>query len=329
MVTRADVAKAARVSPSSVSYYINKSGYVSKESAERIKKAIKDLNYRPNLLAKSLKNNENKQIVYICNEIRNPFHANIAHSLSKEALERGFQTIFCNYNGDKNNDEAILTACSYMVAGVFVAFVNLSVETVNQISDMNIPVILLGNRFRNTRADEVNIIEINHQKAMDDMLQQCEKTQKKTIAYLSGMVLNDQKNRKIEFLRASLEKTSMIFDEEFSIDCSFVGNDDTTKLYQYFKNQKNFPDVLLCSNDNIALGVLSVAKDLGIKIPDDLAVVGMDNTVYGALSRPQLSSINTKPDIIGQTALNLLLEDEKPYGKKIELFSEFTKRESC
>ena len=75
MVSRKDVAKLANVSPASVSYYINNSGYVSKEAGERIQKAIDKLGYVPNQTASALRSQSRKQFVFLCNEIRNPFYS--------------------------------------------------------------------------------------------------------------------------------------------------------------------------------------------------------------------------------------------------------------
>lgn len=68
-----------------------------------------------------------------------------------------------------------------------------------------------------------------------------------------------------------------------------MGHDDSEKLFHYLKSREKLPDALLCGNDSIALGVMNVAKDLGLKIPEDLSIIGMDDTIYGTLSRPQHS----------------------------------------
>ena len=101
MVSRKDIAKEAGVSATSVSYYVNKNGYVSKEAGQRIQAAIDKLNYHPNLVAQSLKRKSSKQIVFLCNEIKNPFYSQLISSATTAAYNHGYFILFSNIIDDK------------------------------------------------------------------------------------------------------------------------------------------------------------------------------------------------------------------------------------
>ena len=88
MASRKDVAREAGVSAASVSYYINNNGYVSAEARKRIQEAIEKLNYSPNQIARSLKIKDSKQFVFLCNEIRNPFYAQLVYRATNAAYEK-------------------------------------------------------------------------------------------------------------------------------------------------------------------------------------------------------------------------------------------------
>lgn len=141
MVSRNDVAKEAGVSPTSVSYYINQSGYVSDAAGKRIQAAIDKLHYRPNQMAKSLKTKNSRQFVFLCNEIRNPFFAQLIADATTAAYKRDYSILFSNVI----DDEKYLTKlCGYQASGVFLPSAKVSKEVVEAIQRMGISVVMLN-----------------------------------------------------------------------------------------------------------------------------------------------------------------------------------------
>ncbi len=326
MATRKDVAQAAGVSPTAVSYYINNNGYVGKKARENIEKAIKELNYRPNLLARSLTSNDSKQIIYICNEIRNPFHAEVANGVATAASQEGYHTMFCNVGDDQ---EHILNACRFMVSGAVVVSTKLDTDIINKIAAMGIPLVMLENKQRQNLHKDVTIIQMNYKPSVKEFLERMSQQNRKKIGCITTSKKADRLDAKTETLFSLMPEYGLELDENFMVQSA----ENITQSYELTKKQLkcSTPDVIFCSNDNVALGVMRGVLDSGYSIPEDIAVVGMDNTVYAQTSFPSLSSIDTKPEELGLLSVELILK--KRAGENIEgeqsIFTEFVCRESC
>ncbi|WP_409967581.1 LacI family DNA-binding transcriptional regulator [Bengtsoniella intestinalis] len=314
MATRKEVALEAGVSTAAVSYFINNNGYLSQEKREKIAAAIKKLNYRPNLLAKSLKTNDSKQLVFICNEIRNPFHAEVAYGASSEAYKMGYMTMFCNVVDD---EDYILKMCSYMVSGVFISTTIIRTATINKIAQMNIPVVILADRQRQGLDPSVTQITIDYDKAMGALVDHVLEQGKRRIAYVasSGMQDSARYDGKTKALFAHCQEKGIALNPNWFVEHATHTQAAYDAVQAKIFTQSDLPDAFICTNDATALGVIRAITDNGLRVPEDVIVTGFDNTVYGQMSTPRLTTIDLGTLNISRETVGLLLE--KCQGKDV------------
>lgn len=305
MPTRKDVAELAGVSPSMVSYVLNNSGYVSQKKREAIYDAIEKLQYRPNMVARSLKIKSSKQLVLICNEIRNPFHAEITYQMAKNAYQKGYVLLFCNVI---NDPKYIETICSYQVDGVFVVADKLSEAQINKIASYNIPVVSLVNMQWSNLDERITKIDLDTYRGMSSVIGYLIERGHTDIKYISSC--SGKKNKKYDskiagyieqMHRAHLPvmQDSILYDES-------NGDSLYEKLHEMFLSN-TLPTAFACCNDSVAITTMHILKEFGKRIPDDISVTGFDDTRIAQEVFPALTTVNIPIKQISQLAVDAML----------------------
>ena len=143
-VTRADVAKAAGVSETIVSYVVNNNRYVAKEKRQRVEEAIRALNYRPNNMARALKGKKSNQILFIADHITNEYFSSIVSAMDQYAYEAGYLISLC---ANRNTPEFVSQVISRQYDGIIVSSASFPEEYVSQLSQAGIPVVVFRRRL--------------------------------------------------------------------------------------------------------------------------------------------------------------------------------------
>jgi DNA-binding LacI/PurR family transcriptional regulator len=309
MASRKDVADLAGVSPASVSYYINKNGYVSKEAGLKIQSAIDSLNYTPNAIARSLRIKDSKQFVFFCNDIRNPFYSQLVHRATKVATQKDYTVLFSPI---VDNGEHIKKMVSFQISGVFASNNHMSVNQINDIVNKNIPVVILRDIDWDTLDKRVSQIKVDFSSIMDEIAEHLRDGGARNICYISSCtsLSKDEIDSKTESFIKAMKDTKY----------SIVHNITATKeAYESFINcyqKDNTIDSVICTNDGVALGVLKAAEELNLSVPGDLRIVGFDNSSISQYSNPPITSVDINSDEIGKIAVDMLLAKVK--GEVVE-----------
>lgn len=314
MATRKDVAKLAGVSTATVSYYVNNSGYVSQEKRQRIARAIEELDYQPNLIAKSLKMKDTKQIVFLCSEISNPFHAQVAYRATKEAYRHDYTILLCNIIDD---EKYIARICNYQVSGVFIATDRLPMSEIKKMTARKIPVVKLDDRMKSELPEEVSRIIIDYREIMQETVQHMLTLGKTEIFYLSSnpaedMSINDGKAEAV-IAAAKAMDGRVRFTEERGIRRAFNAYHLITEKY---RGRLGANCAFICTNDDVAMGVMRAVNDLGLKVPKDIAIVGVGNTYLSEMSAPRLSTLDIQIDSVSEKAIQMLVDRNS--GKEVQ-----------
>lgn len=305
MATRKDVAQLAGVSTATVSYYINGNGYVSQEKRERIAKAIEELDYQPNLIAKSLKIKDTRQIVFLCNEIRNPFHAHVAYQTAMEAYRHDYTILFCNVIDD---EKYIARICSYQVSGVFINTNRLPASAIRRITSRNIPVVMLDERMDPELPEEVSRILIDYSGIMEETVARMLERGKTDIFYLSSnplgdLSINDGKTEAV--IRAAKGQSACT---SLTVERGMSSAMDAYRLLTgKYQGKISRRSAFLCTNDDTAVGVMRALNDMGLRVPEEAAVVGVGNTYLSEMSVPRLSTLDVRMDYISEQAIRMLV----------------------
>lgn len=305
MATRKDVAKLANVSPTSVSYYINESGYVSQEKRDRIEAAIKELNYRPNLIARSLKVKNTNQLLLVCNEIRNPFHSELVYYTTKFAYEHGYIMMFSNIINDQ---DYIKTICDYQISGAIFATNQVTEEQINYFASLGIPTLTIGNMNWDNLDEAVTKIRIDAYHAIKDLVDLMHDKGHNNLAFISSCPSYDLRfiDGKIKGFLDGCSENNLTCEDNIVYNIA-----DAKHAYEEVLNLLNNgfePRAFLCTNDAVATGTLRALNEFGLSVPKDAIVSGFDNTDSSQMSIPSLTTVDLELDKVSKLAIDTMIK---------------------
>lgn len=303
-VTIREIAEEAGVSVATVSRYLNKSGYVDTATGEVIAEIIKKRNYRPSRMAQSLKTQKSKMIVLVVPDIQNPFYSKMANKIQQLTMSAGYTITLFNTGGIMDQEvNCIRLAADIGADGIIFVSVATHLTILKELKKINIPTVMVnsydacpfdcvhGVRGQSTYLSTKHLIEIGH----------------KEIGFAGGapgtVIAESRKNGYMN----AMKEYGLPIKEEFVFEMGF-NSDAGIKCGYYFSALKKRPTAICCTNDMIALGIYQAFSQNGIRVPDDIAVTGMDNIIYSTLCQPRLTTVTNDSNEFAKTAVKALLE---------------------
>ncbi|MDF2595306.1 MAG: LacI family transcriptional regulator [Clostridia bacterium] len=324
-----DIAKIAGVSASTVSRVINNKEGIKKETRERIKKLLEEHHYIPDENARGLVNKATRLIGILVVDIRNAHHTDLAYVVEKFLRGNGYCCIILNAGeGDYMMAETIRILGQRRVDGVLLVgsmFQNQVVEGEIKEHLPNIPIVIANGYIKLPNVYGVLVDECEGVKHCVDLLYS---KGRRRIAFVVKM-FSPSSNQKLRGYIKGMKEHSYL-----EKDLVVVETDNTLeKGYEATKRLvEEYPGVdgIIYSEDTIAAGGMRAFLDLGIKIPEQVSVIGIDNTIYGELCYPKLTSLDNKMIEMGLTASRILIDtiEGNNHPEKIMLFSKVIERES-
>ncbi|MFC7685045.1 LacI family DNA-binding transcriptional regulator [Ureibacillus sp. GCM10028918] len=298
MATISDVAKLAEVSVATVSRYINDSGYVGKKSRESIESAIQELNFVPSEVARSLSTKQSDIIGLIIPDIKNPFFPELARAVEDTAFEYGYTVILCNSDENATKEKHYLQKLTNKyVAGIIITSI---IEQENHWHNVRLPIVALD-RPINSKVPTVTTNNEKGAKIATNYLIECGAT---NLLCISGPKTFVSSQTRIEgFKLAGNQKNISTHIIESPYDFEIAEK----ILYGYLKNNPAIDGIFACS-DASAIGALKAAHRLGIRIPEDMQIVGFDGIQVGNVVTPGLTTVAQNIYQLGQAAAKLLIE---------------------
>jgi Transcriptional regulators len=306
MVSRKDVAERAGVSSASVSYYVNKSGYVSEKAGKKIQKAIDELGYVPNQLASSLRRQQSRQFVFLCNEIRNPFYSQLISNATEEAAKKGYSILFSPVVDD---DEYIKKVLAYQVSGIFASNKRLNRKLIESVVQRGIPTVLLRDIEWKDHDERISFIKIDFSNIFQEIVSHLKANGYNNICYVSSAISDSNLDLKTRYYIEASGNSNVIYGPANTQDAY-------RRVLEYLKDEKEIPDAFVCANDAVAFGVKKAVLEKGRRIPEDCAIVGFDNTNLSEYSFPAITSVDYSFERIGEKIIEMLLKKEN--GEKVE-----------
>lgn len=327
----ADVAKLAQVSASTVSHVINNTATISDATRERVRVAIDQLNYSPNLVARSLRHDSSHLICIALNDITSEFYSACIKTIIEAAQKRSFNVVICE--ASENIDKftgSIQNLIDNQVDGfVFLGGHNSDAPVLERIKRAKVPLVICDRKMPGVSSVEFNNEESYYRMVCElydsgyrnfmyvgESLDIQANLLDRYNGYLKGLKKFGLNNRQDTFrkdlYRFKMSVSYKLFDELF--DRAFIEKDE--------------PKVIVTSNDMIAHGIISAAIGRGIAVPDGLAVVGCDDINFSSCYHPTLTTIHQDAEALGKNAVKLLLNKEKE-PQRIILKQELVVRESA
>ena len=331
MVTIRDVASKAEVSIATVSRVVNGNRPVHPHIRERVLKAIEELDYRPNYLARGLRQRNTSMIGLIAPDNSNPFYAEVARAIEDAGFAAGYSVIFCNSDLSEEKQQAYIDVLlSHKVDGVILIDMEGTVPKVlERILAEHVPVVLTNTDVFVPTLDQV--VVDNHQGGYlaGKYLLGLNHQSFGCISYFRPDPYN-QGSRVVGFLQALGEVGIELTPEDFA-----VGNGRYESGYKAMQELlQRRPDLtaVFAFNDLVALGAMNAIRAQGMRVPEDISIIGFDNILYSSIFEPALTTIAQPIAAIGQECIARLLErihqpDTPP--TQIKLPVELIERCSC
>lgn len=313
MVTQADVAKKAGVSFITVYRVLNNKGYVKKETREKVLKTVKELNYYPNHIGQALRKKRVNTIGIVIPEPPNvPVHGMEYYNMLMQGVDRF--TIMHNYDillsTYKQNDPKVDYYRLYFqrkVDGLILFIPDMRYLNMNQIVKRKIPCVIIGERPGNPH---ISYIDVKNFDGMYRVTEYLISRGLRKIAFIKGKpYMQNSIDRVNGFLKA-MEKNGIPVPDHFIIDGDYTIISGITAMKKIILSGE-LPDAIICSNDHMAMGVLSEAKKAKIRIPEDISLVGFDDINITALIDPPLSTVRQPLFDMGFKATEILFRKIK------------------
>ncbi len=318
-ITIKDIAKELGISPSTVSRALKDHPDISTKTKKAVQELAKKYRYKPNAVALSLLQSKTNVIGVVIPEIVHFFFSSVISGIEDVAFEAGYNVMICQSNESFDREVASVQAmASSRVDGLLIS---ISKETVKHkhlknLEDLGIPIVFFDRVCEEIQTHSVVIDdEAGAFKAVSHL---CE-TGNQRIAHLSGpQNLLIGKNR-LNGYKKALAKFDLPYDESLVVFCDTYEKAllETPKLLS-----ENKPDAIFAVNDETAAGALKVIKQQGLRVPEDIAIIGFTNGRISTISDPQLSTVEQHGYEMGREAMQLLI---KRFSTKFEDYTPETK----
>ncbi len=317
MATIKDVARLAGVSTTTVSHVINKTRFVAETTQEKVMKAVEELNYAPSAVARSLKCNSTRTIGMLVTQSTNLFFSEVISGVESYCYRQGYTLILCNTGGiyEKQRDYIRMLA-EKRVDGILVMCSDFT-EELNEMLNRhtNIPKVVMDWGPESSQADK---IMDNSEEGGYIATKYLIDNGHTDIACLSGHFDKLACKERIVGFRRAMAEANLPVNEDWILEGNFEC-DTAVLVADKITAMEKRPTAVFCFNDTMALGLMSRLQQNGIKVPDDVSVVGYDNIELAEYFSPPLTTIHQPKRRVGKNAFEILLEriKDKDHEKRI------------
>ena len=308
MITLKDLAQKLDVSVSTVSKALNNSSEISTTTINRVKETAKLLNYRPNQLALSLKNNKTNTIGVIIPDIQNHFFARVLLGIEKEATNKGYNIITCITNETLSKEQQSLELLSNGSVDGFILSVSeetqltKNINHFKQASTMKIPMVMFDRITKEIDCDKIMIDDFDAAFEATNFL--ISKGRHKIALISSIDNLNVGKSRVNGYNEAL--KNALNYKSTGLILTLTKDDEPHERIEQFLKDNADIDAVFAIDNTSGTMAI-NIASAIGKQIPKDIAVIGFANSDIANFSVPKLTTVNQHAEDIGKRSLNLLV----------------------
>lgn len=329
MATIKDVARMAGVSTTTVSHVINKTRFVAEATQKKVLAAVDELNYAPSAVARSLKCNTTRTIGMLVTKSTNPFFAEVVHGVEEHCYGQGYTLILCNTEGnlDKQRDYLRMLA-EKRVDGLLVMCSDLDEKLLELLErKKDLPMVIMDWGPESPHTDKIQdnaelggyvatkyFIEHGHTK----------------IGCLSGHSDKSTCQERLKGFYKAMGEAQLSVNEDWLLEGDFECESAVIAANKFIE-MKERPTAIFCFNDIMAMALISTFEQAGIRVPDDISIIGYDNIDLAPYFSPPLTTIHQPKRRLGKTAIEILMErvKDKEHERRIfEMAPELVVRKS-
>jgi len=298
-----EVARLAKVSTATVSRTINGSDKVTKETAERVRRAIETLKFYPNTNARALGSGRSSLYGLIISDITNPFFPELVKSFEDVAVQFGQEVLIANTNYDPHRMEVCVSRMlQRKVDGVAIMTSEMDEHLINELSNSRIPMVFLDT---GTPRKGVSNIAIDYAAGIDAAVEHLTALGHTSIGFITGpMGLTSARVRRRAFMR-SLQRKGLQLDRKLIEEGNHRMDGGHEAMIRLLAKDPR-PTAVLTSNDMTAIGAIGTLADRGLKIPRDISIIGFDDIELSAFTQPALTTVRLSRQEIAKVAFRAL-----------------------
>ncbi|MGE5599736.1 MAG: LacI family DNA-binding transcriptional regulator [Bacteroidota bacterium] len=299
-----EVARRAGVSASTVSRALSGKAAVRPETKRRVLQAVRELDYRPNVLAKSLKEGKSRTIGLIIPNIHHLVFPAAVRGVSDVARKHGYTVVLCNTDEDLGTERAhVENLTGRLVDGLIFSTATQESTHLLSLKERGYPIVLMIRYF----SDELDTVMVDNFRGAYEATRFLLARGYREIALINGKLELDLYRQRLAGYRAALAEGGLPAEDDLVVNAT-VGWEDGYRAVQTIYERGRRPDAFFGTSDPKALGVLKALKDRGVRVPEDVAVMGYDNLEMAELSDPPLTTMAQPFYEVGRRAAERLIK---------------------
>ncbi len=331
MSTLEEIAQLSGVSRSTVSRVINDDPHVKEETRLRVLKIVQDLNYHPNMAARSLASNR-KNIVGlviptgVSSLFTDPYFPLLIQGVTMETTAQDYSVMLWLAEPEYERQTIRQVLSNGFIGGVVIASMLLDDPLVEALLDSKFPFVMVG---RHPNKSDVSYVDVDNRKGAQDVVTHLLRLGYQRIAHISGPLNIVSGLDRHEGYLAALRSRGVAVDPQLIVESDFTQDGAALAMQRLLPRQ---PQAVFAASDAMALGAMRVIQAAGLHIPDDIAVVGFDDLPFAERLVPSLTTIRQPIHQMGETAVKTLLEllEHPEMGpQRVILPTQLMIRESC
>jgi LacI family transcriptional regulator len=301
-----DVAKQAGVSTTTVSHVLNKSRFVSAATTRRVRRAMKDLDYQPNAVARSLRRKHTRTLGLLVPDSSNPFFADMARGVGDYAFDHGYNVIFGSSNGNLERELAYLRVLNEkQIEGLIFISAGESGKNIGYLQSERIPIVILDREFKGLAADYLTsdnqhggylateyLIHLGH----------------RAIACITGPEAIVSSTERLAGYRQALKAHSLTYHAGLVAHGDYTAPSGFAATQRLLEGSSHLPTAIFALNDMMAIGCLGAIHSAGLRVPDDIAVIGFDDIVLASYTFPPLTTVHQQRYEMGSLAAKIVID---------------------
>ncbi len=328
MVTIKDVARESGVAISTVSNVLNDVGNVSQETAKRVLETVERLKYVPNVNAKYLKTNKKNTIGLFVSSVQGDFYRQLVQAVHLQCKINGY--ILNIYVSNENTSEEIYSMIiGSGVEGAIIMNDGIGDNYIDRLERLNMPIVFIDRVYSSER---ISSVTIDNGFGVTQALEYLVKLGHRKIGYFHGVDNFDEKARFKAFTE-TMERFGLSVEEKYMLNGFFEEAVAYSEMYKLLMRGGELPDAFFCANDEMAQGCIRAMTAMGIRVPEQISVVGFDDSILAPLYRPALTTVHAPVVELGSKSatevIRLVRHEGDDSGISVKLKPSLVTRDSC
>jgi LacI family transcriptional regulator len=305
---------------------LNNTQYISEDTRQRVLAAVREFNYFKNVHARRLATGRSDLFGLVISEIANPYFPEIIRGYQATAWNQGFDVLICNTEYDRERTKAVMRKLRESdVRGVAIVTSSVDRTMVSELTDSGIPLVLCN---EDPAGKLVANIRIEYQHGIKKAIQHVVELGHRQTAVIAGPADNRTavtiKKALVSGLTARGLKPVCVLESNYRVDAG-------ASAVREVLSRPEIPTVVFCGNDLIAMGAMSALEESGVRVPEDVSVIGIDDIFFAFLARPPLTTISVPREQLGVKAfeaLDRMLKLKRHKGSTYTLETDLVVRKS-